>query len=114
MPTPTHTHPRARPRARRLLAVLARNLRTIPHQLTLLRLLMGPGLWGLGVMGQPVWGGVGGAAAATTDMLDGYLSRKWNQTSVFGSRMDSVADHLLAISTTPCVALLRPHFFHEQ
>jgi phosphatidylglycerophosphate synthase len=114
MSTPTHTHPRARPRARRHLAVLARNLRTIPNQLTMLRLLMVPVLWGLAIMGKPVWVGVGVAIAATTDMLDGYLSRKWNQTSAFGSRMDSVADHLLAISTALWLALLRPHFFHEQ
>ena len=114
MPTPTHTHPRARPRARRHLAVLARNLRTIPNQLTMLRLLMVPALWALAILGKPVWVGIGVAVAATTDMLDGYLSRKWNQTSTFGSRMDSVADHLLAISTALWMALLRPGFYREQ
>jgi len=47
-------------------------------------------------------------------VLDGWLSRKWNQTSEFGSRMDSAADHLLAISMTLWLVLLRPFFFREQ
>jgi phosphatidylglycerophosphate synthase len=57
---------------------------------------------------------VGVMLASGTDMLDGWLSRRWNQTSEFGSRLDSVADHLLAVSTTLWLVLLRPFFFREQ
>jgi CDP-diacylglycerol--glycerol-3-phosphate 3-phosphatidyltransferase len=34
-------------------------------------------------------------AAAVTDWLDGYLARKWGQTSAFGAFLDPVADKLM-------------------
>lgn len=33
--------------------------------------------------------------AATTDWLDGFLARRWKQTSVFGAFLDPVADKLM-------------------
>ncbi len=35
------------------------------------------------------------ALAAVTDWLDGYLARRWNQTSAFGAFLDPVADKVL-------------------
>ena len=113
MPT-TDTRARTDARSRRRLAQLKRNLSLVPNQLSLLRLALVPALWAVALTGRPVWVGVGVAVAATTDWLDGYLSRKGNQTSAFGSRIDSVADHLLAISTALWMALLRPEFYRAE
>jgi CDP-diacylglycerol--glycerol-3-phosphate 3-phosphatidyltransferase len=33
--------------------------------------------------------------AAVTDWLDGFLARRWNQTSAFGAFLDPVADKLM-------------------
>jgi cardiolipin synthase (CMP-forming) len=96
------------------LAELRRQLRTLPNQLTASRLALVPVLWVVALLGQPVWLGLGVMVASITDMLDGWLSRRWNQTSEFGSRLDSAADHLLAVSTTLWLVLLRPFFLREQ
>lgn len=45
------------------------------------------------------------ALAAFTDWLDGYLARRWNQTSKFGAFLDPVADKLLV--AVSLVMLLR-------
>ena len=42
--------------------------------------------------------------AAITDWIDGYLARKWNQTSPFGAFLDPVADKLMVC--TALVALI--------
>ncbi|HEX2201987.1 MAG TPA: CDP-alcohol phosphatidyltransferase family protein [Longimicrobium sp.] len=100
------------PRTR--LGRLRAHLSTLPNQLTALRLAAVPVLWGLALMDRPVWVGVGAGLAAATDVLDGYLSRKWGQTSRFGSFLDSAADHLLTISMVAWIFILRPGFVREQ
>lgn len=38
------------------------------------------------------------ALAAVTDWFDGWLARRWNQTSAFGAFLDPVADKLMVIA----------------
>ena len=70
----------------------------LPTVFTLLRILLIPGF--VGVFFLPVkWANTASAAmfgvAALTDWLDGYLARRWQQTSHFGAFLDPVADKLM-------------------
>lgn len=40
-----------------------------------------------------------GIVAGVTDFADGYIARKWNQTSDFGALMDPLADKIFATAT---------------
>ena len=75
----------------------------IPNLLTVLRIAMIPVFVGVfylpGSMISPYWVNLVAtlvfALAAATDWLDGYLARRWNQTSAFGAFLDPVADKLM-------------------
>ena len=68
--------------------------------LTYLRILLIPFVMGLVLTGPSrysvyVAAAVLFAVAATTDFVDGYLARRWAQTTTFGSFLDTTADKLL-------------------
>ena len=70
----------------------------LPTLLTLTRILVIPVF--VGVFFLPVaWSNLLCTAlfgvAAITDWLDGYLARRWRQTSAFGAFLDPVADKLM-------------------
>jgi cardiolipin synthase len=70
-------------------------LLTVPNLLTLLRILVVP------VFAIAVWYGQLGLAcslfvlAALTDLLDGFIARRFNQNSQLGAFLDPMADKLL-------------------
>jgi CDP-diacylglycerol--glycerol-3-phosphate 3-phosphatidyltransferase len=79
----------------------------LPNALTLLRIFFVPLLiaalvqapWGIAIRGTYVTNeffalGIFLAAAAT-DLLDGYLARRWKQTTTVGTLLDPIADKLL-------------------
>lgn len=70
----------------------------IPNLLTLLRILLIPVFVVLFYLPVP-WARLACAlvfgAAALTDWLDGWLARRWGQTSPLGSFLDPVADKLM-------------------
>lgn len=71
----------------------------VPNALSATRLLGVPALFVL-VQREPViWFVALFAFLGVTDYLDGKLARAWNQTSAFGSMLDSVADVAYYVST---------------
>jgi cardiolipin synthase len=76
---------------------------TVPNALTLLRfLLVGLMAW-LFVSGEPVWAMAVYLFAAGTDLLDGYIARRFNQISNIGKVMDPIADKLMTIAALVCM-----------
>jgi len=75
----------------------------IPILLTWLRILLIPLMIGIYYVPDAWVDGVGRdlaamlvfVFAALTDWLDGYLARRWNETSAFGTFLDPVADKLV-------------------
>jgi CDP-diacylglycerol--glycerol-3-phosphate 3-phosphatidyltransferase/cardiolipin synthase len=70
----------------------------LPNALTLLRMFLIPVFVGVFYLPFP-WANFACtilfALAAITDWLDGYLARRWGQTSAFGAFLDPVADKLM-------------------
>lgn len=55
------------------------------------------------------------AIAAITDWFDGYLARRWQQTSDFGAFLDPVADKLMvAVALILLVSLNRLRTLYAQ
>lgn len=72
----------------------------IPNLLTLARIVFIPLLVVLVYLpfswNMPVAAGLF-ALASVTDWLDGYLARRWNQSTPFGAFLDPVADKLMVV-----------------
>lgn len=78
----------------------------IPNLLTLLRIVLIPVFVGIFYLPPNIisahWVNFVATiifiVAAITDWFDGYLARKWNQTSAFGAFLDPVADKLMVVA----------------
>ena len=74
---------------------------TIPDQLTLARALAVPVVVVLFAWNFPdhaYWATAVFVVAMATDQVDGWLARRWNQTSAFGSLLDPIADKVLVMA----------------
>jgi len=83
-------------------------LTTAPNIVSLFRLGSVPLLWFFAIQGEPVLLGLGILAAASTDVLDGYLARRLNQVTRLGSQLDSLADNTLILCTLVWLFMLCP------
>ena len=91
----------------------------IPNSLTLLRIFFVPllvaalvtdsrniYLWGVSVANEQVALAIF-LAAAFTDLMDGYLARRWKQITTVGTLLDPIADKLLVSSALVSLVQVR-------
>jgi len=89
-------------------------IKSLPNQLTALRLLLIPVLWVCAFRGLSLWVGIGLAFAILTDFLDGFFARKLHQISSFGAKFDSLADNLLQPSALVWLWILKQSIFLDH
>jgi cardiolipin synthase (CMP-forming) len=85
-------------------------MRNLPNILTISRLAALPVLWVFALAGANRWLAVGIAVAASTDAIDGFVARARDLRTDLGSRLDSIADHLLSGSVLIWLIWLQPAF----
>ena len=81
----------------------------LPNLLTMLRIALIPGVLFLLWEGTPksnFWATILYIGTALTDLIDGYLARKWGQISVLGKFLDPLADKLLVMAPLIFLAYL--------
>ena len=88
----------------------------LPNILSLLRIALIPVLVIIFLLSDTVqsaslWATIVFAIASLTDWLDGYLARKWNQTSAFGAFIDPVADKLIVSIALVLVLYQTPEWY---
>ena len=74
---------------------VAEDLLTVPNVLTMSRIALCPVIGWAVLTHRPVWAVGLLTVAASTDLLDGWIARRWKSYTVFGSIADPAADKLL-------------------
>ena len=81
------------------------NIWNVPNALTMLRMLLIPVYWVLFMRGERYIALAVFIVASLTDLLDGYIARKYHLITDFGQLMDPLADKLMVISIMLSLAL---------
>ena len=75
----------------------------LPNFLTILRMCMIPVFASMYYSDMQPFSLLVFLLAGATDILDGYLARKWNQITSFGKLMDPLADKLMTLTMIFCL-----------
>lgn len=81
------------------------NIYNVPNILTFTRLIAAPVVGYLILHDQHFWAAALFAYAGITDLVDGWIARRWNLQTVVGSVIDPMADKLLMTILTVCLAI---------
>ena len=85
---------------------------SVPNLLTLSRIIVIPAIFLMVYIDSVIWQLVAAILfiiASITDYFDGYLARRWGETSALGRLLDPIADKLLVTSAL-VVILAKPNF----
>ncbi|KAF5619422.1 CDP-diacylglycerol-glycerol-3-phosphate 3-phosphatidyltransferase [Fusarium tjaetaba] len=85
-------------------AVLHEDIYTLPNILTFTRLVAAPVIGYLVLHDQHAWAVGLFAYAGVTDLLDGWIARRWDSKTVVGTVIDPMADKTLMTILTICLA----------
>ncbi|KAK6524307.1 hypothetical protein TWF694_005960 [Orbilia ellipsospora] len=96
-----------KPKRRRVLPLISEreNITNLPNILTVTRLVAAPVIGYLILHDQHLWAVSLLAYASLTDLVDGYVARRWNLQTVIGTVLDPLADKLLMTILTVCLAV---------
>jgi cardiolipin synthase (CMP-forming) len=81
------------------------NIYTLPNFLTLSRLIAAPVVGYLVLHDQHLYAVVLFAYAGITDLIDGWIARRWNLQTVIGTVVDPMADKALMTILVVCLAI---------
>ena len=81
------------------------NIWNVPNILTMLRMALIPVYWALMLTDHPYIALAVFITASLTDILDGYIARKYSLVTDFGKLMDPLADKLMVISVMLALAI---------
>ncbi|KAF5547288.1 CDP-diacylglycerol-glycerol-3-phosphate 3-phosphatidyltransferase [Fusarium phyllophilum] len=84
--------------------VLHEDIYTLPNILTFTRLVAAPVIGYLVLHDQHAWAVGLFAYAGVTDLLDGWIARRWDSKTVVGTVIDPMADKTLMTILTICLA----------
>ncbi|MBP6334040.1 MAG: CDP-alcohol phosphatidyltransferase family protein [Bacteroidia bacterium] len=86
----------------------------IINAITAYRLIAAPVLIGLIFLGKVDLFKWLLALSYFTDLIDGYLARKFKVASILGSRLDSIADDFTILASLIGLLVLKPEFIESQ
>ncbi|KFA75309.1 hypothetical protein S40288_00224 [Stachybotrys chartarum IBT 40288] len=98
-------HPLSSPEPPSNKPVLHEDIYTIPNFLTFTRLVAAPVVGYLVLHDNHAWAVGLFAYAGVTDLLDGWIARRWNRKTVVGTIIDPMADKALMTILTVCLAV---------
>ena len=85
----------------------------LPNIISIARLLCVPALAWLAYRQLQPWFNVLLVAALASDVVDGWLARRWGVASEFEARLDSIADILLMAAVLFAIWALHPQVYAD-